>query len=331
MKVFNFSPEEYAHDYAKTGYVHIKNGISPLFMKYLQEHVDKLTSDARNSMEEWKFQGKKQQYLFEFPKESDFPKGVFEHLGKVTGLPVETMTICERHIKIYEKEVVNRTPPPHKDRSASEITVGFALQVPEDSYLVLYPYNHTEINPFNSTAEWRNQLDQEALPENALMGVTPVRIYMVPGDVVLFRGSSIYHERHNPANTTLLYCKFNSMRLDPIGEDPSTMEQREKSLKILSSWSDKELMKCKLEVSPRLAKISRHYTRLYWKEVIQAYVGGENEFTISELELSLFKNVERNRTIDEVMARLGISHPERKAALGMFKRLAKLGGIDLLG
>ena len=102
--------------------------------------------------------------------------------------------------------------------------------------------------------------------------IEPVKVDVRPGDVVLFRGSSIYHERVNAANTTLLYLKFNSMRLDPIGEDPSTPVQREVSLNILSNKSDEQLLDSVIEVSPKLERISRHYTRLYWKEVIQAYV-----------------------------------------------------------
>ena len=129
----------------------------------------------------------------------------------------------------------------------------------------------------------------------------------------------------------MLYLKLNAMRLDPLGEDPSTPEQRRASLQVLNNWSDDRLLNCRLEVSPRLDKISRHYTRLRWHEVIQACLGGEKEFTISEEELQIFKKTGRGHTVKEVMGDMGVPSTDRGRVLAMFKRLGRLGGIDFLG
>lgn len=325
MKVFNFTPSDYADEYTKKGFVHIKGGVSPEFLNYALKQMKRLVSDHKE-MTEWEFRGKKQQYLFKFGEEWDFPSGVYEAVASVAGLPIEKLTLCERHIKIYE-DVAEKIVPPHKDRLASELTVGLPLIVPEDSYLILYPNDELTINPYETTALWRTSLDEEDLPENKLKGIEPIKANVRPGDVILFRGSSIYHERVNPANTSLLYLKFNAMRLDPIGEDPSTTLQFKQSLSFLEVKSDNDLLDSIVEVSPRLIKISRHYTRLHWKEVLQAYVWGEKEFTISETELRIFKKIDGNTTIRDVVRLLGVPEPEVIDFVPLFRRLAKLEGI----
>ncbi len=328
MNVFCFSPESYHDEYETNGFVHVKGGVSPEFLAYAQQTAYDLIA-AEKSLEEWNFKGKKQQFLMEFPDDSDFPRGVKETVARVAGLPADKMTLCERHIKAYE-EVANNNPPPHKDRVASQVTVGLPLKVPNGSYIILYPHDYLTINPLNSTALWRTSLDEDQLPENVLRGIEPVRLDVQPGDVVLFRGSSIYHERVNPSNTILLYLKFNAMGLDPLGEDPDTPVLRERTLGCLSDLSDEDLLDMPVAVSPRLERISRHYTRLYWKEVVQAYVSGEKEFTLSEAELRIFQVIDGGRTVREVIARLGIPEPEYLGLVPTFRRLGRLGGIDFL-
>jgi len=329
MKTFQFDPQEYRNEYAAKGYLHIKNGVSTDFIDYVKTSTQELLANKNNSLSQWHYKDKKRQYLFEFP-DDDTCKSLLTDVAHLAGLCVKKTTLCERHIKAYE-DVAEKMPAPHKDRLQSEATVGLPIVTSPESYLFAYPHDQLAVNPFSSSAQWRSSLDEADLPEAVLQNIEPVRLYAQPGDVVVFRGSSIYHDRANPANTIVLYFKINGMRLDPAGEDPSTPLQRERSLEILNTWSDEELLHCRLEVSPRLDRISRHYTRLYWKEVIQANIWGEKEFTISEIELQVFKNAEPDRTVDDILSRLGIPHGERKSHLPMFRRLGQLGGIDLLG
>lgn len=93
---------------------------------------------------------------------------------------------------------------------------------------------------------------------------------------------------------------------------------------------DRKLLDCLVEVSPRLEKISRHYARLYWKEVIQAYLAGEKEFTLSKIELEVFKKVEGQGTVREIISRLGIPEPEHLNYVPMVRRLASLKGLDII-
>ena len=137
-------------------------------------------------------------------------------------------------------------------------------------------------------------------------------------------------KERTPANARILYLKLNGMRLDPMGEDPSTLRQQNTSQEILIQLDDQKLLDCIIEVSPRLEKISRHYTRLYWKEVIQAYVADEKEFTLSELELEVFKKAEGQKTVREIISRLGIPEPDHVEHVPMIRRLAKLKGLDII-
>jgi len=249
-------------------------------------------------------------------------------MAKTASLPMDKFTLCERHIKVYESNAKAHVPA-HKDRVAAQLTVGLPLNIPEGSHIVLWPDDQLTINPLNSTALWRTSLDEKDLPENVLKDIEPVRVYAEPGDVVLFRGNSIYHERENPANSEVLYLKFNAMRLDPIGEDPSTLMQQETSQEILTANDDEALLDFEIEVSPRLEKISRHYTRLYWKEVIQVYVGGEKEFNISELELDTIKKINGVITIRQAITNLGASEFEYLKHIPMIRRLAELKALDI--
>lgn len=325
--IFTFHPEDYQEEFAKNGYVLVKNGINADFLGVALEQAEKQKSN-QNDIGDWRFKGKKRQYLYEF-EEWDLYNSGLETLAKTASLDVDNITLCERHIKVYEPDAKPQVPA-HKDRVAAQLTVGIPLFIPEGSHIVLWPKDHLTINPLNTTALWRSSLDESDLPENILKDIEPVRVYAEPGDVVMFRGNSIYHERENPANASILYLKLNEMRLDPIGEDPSTLQQQNTSQELLKQLNDHKLLDCMVEVSPRLEKISRHYTRLHWKEVIQAYVADEKEFTLSELEFEVFKRVDGKKSVREIMSRLGIPEPEYLDHAPMIRRLATLKGLDII-
>jgi hypothetical protein len=103
MKVFDFDPADYADHYAEHGWVHIKNGQSPEFHAALENFVD--TEFGANKVEGATIGGQKQQALYEFPSETDFPGELFDSVAQVCGLNRETMTLSERHIKAYNDDV----------------------------------------------------------------------------------------------------------------------------------------------------------------------------------------------------------------------------------
>lgn len=324
--IFTFKPEDYKDEFSRQGYILIKSGVNPKFVTVANEQAAKQQAEKKD-LNSWRFKGKKRQYLYEF-EEWNFLDGL-KTLAKTAGLSEKGLTLCERHIKVYEPDAQPYVPA-HKDRVAAQLTVGIPLSIPKESHIVLWPDSHLAINTFNTTADWRSNLDEKDLPENILENVEPVRVYAEPGDVVLFLGSSIHHERENPADASILYLKMNDMRLDPLGEDPSTSIQLEKSQSFIKQISDTALLNSTVDVSPRLIKISRHYTRLYWKEVIQAYVADEKEFCLSEIELNVFKAIDGEKTVEEILKIMGVPAPEMIGYIPIFKRLVTLKGLDII-
>lgn len=74
------------------------------------------------------------------------------------------MTLSERHLKGYFDD----TPVeqiPHKDRFASQVSVGLSIDIPEDSVLVLYPHDHVSANPFNISGALPASLPDHQRPE----------------------------------------------------------------------------------------------------------------------------------------------------------------------
>ncbi|MDC0663129.1 hypothetical protein [Marinobacter sp. SS21] len=328
MNVFDFDPDDAAQAYQRFGYVHLKQGLNKAFLDYALNFLHAAEAEAQ-SLEEWRFKGKKRQYLFDFPDDMDFDRAIRAVVGGVAGLPGERVTLCERHVKVYEGEAPSN-PPPHKDRVASQVTVGIPLVVPDDSYLILYPEHYRDVNAYASTALYRTSLDEAQLPETQLAAIEPVKLDVPPGDVLIFKGASMYHERVNPANTSLLYLKFNGIDLDPLGEDPRTLPQRTASLDRLNHLADEQLLSQPMMVSPRLEKISRYYTRLYWTEVIQLNVWGEKEATIGEAELALLTRLDRGLTAADLLTRMGLDDSEFGQFLPKLRRLINLGAIDLI-
>ena len=327
MRVFDFDAAAHAAQYAARGYLHAVKGVNPEFVEYAMAQARALMG-ADADLKEWNFKGKKAQFLFDFPAEEGWYDALKDSIAAVTGLARSRLTLCERHIKVYDAHAPEN-PPPHKDRLASEVAVGFPLVVSPGSHLVLWPEHHLETNIFNSTELHRRSLDPEALPEKRLAGIEPVRIDMQPGDVVLFRGAGIYHERVKPAKSIVLYLKFNALRLDPIGEDPATPAQRRASLERLEG-ADAQLLGLALEASPRLDRVTRLYSRLHWTEVLQAQVWGEKEFCISELELALIKAADGRTPLGALLASLGYGEGEQRAALAAVRRLVRLQALDLV-
>jgi len=328
LKAFDFNPNEYADKYSRDGYVHIKNGVNPEFLAFAQKFTEAaLKNQQQTELQEWRFANKKSQFLFEFPKSTDLKRNIKDVVGHVASLDMDKVTLCERHIKVYD-DTAPPNPPAHKDRVASEVAVGIPLVVPENSYMILYPDSYSDINPYSSTALYRSSLDQDELPEITLKDIEPVKLQVWPGDVILFKGSSVYHERVNPANTSLLYLKFNGMRLDPIGEDDTTPILRTRSDQKLAQLDTEALLDCPLMVSPQLEKISLHYTRLNWQEVIQIYLWNQKEITITEFELKFIKSISDNASIRSVLQQ--INSPSDTKTLLVIKRLIQLGALNLL-
>jgi len=322
MRIFAFDAEEYRGQYADRGWVHIKGGISPEFLEELRAFVRESLSE--HHVEGTAIGGSKDQALFEFPQETAFPDEVFDVIAAMAGLNRATMTLSERHVKAYYGD----TPPellPHKDRFASQVSVGLSIDIPAESRLLLYPHSHLEVNPYNISGALPKSLPPAERPEAIAATAEAVEIDDSAGDVVAFRGSAIWHCRRRAAGAVNLYLKMNDFGCDPLGEDPATTERREATLAAVSSRPDLDDMVP--VVSRRFDNVARTYLRDSWEDVLAAQVFDSAPVTISAREFELLRALDGRRHVADV---LGILDDDRAAATERLRDLADREVIDLL-
>jgi len=320
--MFGFNPHEYASTYAREGYVHIRQGLTEEFYQVLAKQVeDYLQGELLKNFAI----GDKQQALYQFPGGRDYHGELVESVAQVCGLDPAGLVLSERHIKAYEAKAIP-DPLAHKDRFASEVSVGFSVRVSEGSTLVLYPYDEQDVNPFNSSTELRASLKPADLPEATLKGGRHIEISDQPRDVIMFRGNAIWHLRSKPAGTVMLYLKLNSFNCDPLGEDPTTTAFRKRTQDLLAQ-SDEELEQMIPLLGRRVDYIQRRCNR-DWKEVIGVVLWGERHFSIDEQDLKALQAIDGRRTVRHVITAMGAASP-RAVRAGKVRYLAARGAVDL--
>jgi len=319
VKIFDFDPADYSDSYAASGWVTIPGGIGGDFLAYLQEYVQRRF--RANRVEGIAIGGTKDQALFEFPGEVDFPGELFDVAASLCGLNRETMTLSERHIKAYAHDAPAE-PPAHKDRFASQVSIGLSIDIPAGSKLVLYPSEHRETNPFNISAALRESLEPEHLPENLLRGAREEVIEDSPGDVVMFPGAAMWHLRRNAASAVNLYLKLNDFNCDPLGEDPSTPTRRDQTLHHVKA-ANGSFGALVPVLSRRLDSITRQYTRERDLEVLQAHVWEQAPVGLEPHEFELLRAVDGRTPVRE----LTVDGEDSEASV---RRLAERGALDLV-
>ena len=195
-----------------------------------------------------------------------------------------------------------------------------SIEIPEESRLVLYPYDHREVNPFNSAIGLRRSLQPDQLPEVVLPHAREVELADRARDVVAFPGSSTWHLRRRAAGALNLYMKFNDFGCDPLGEDPRTEGVRSASVAALGNGSVDALAAV---LGRRFDSVARRSTRATEAEVLEAQVYGEEAFGITDAQLAALKLADGRRSVRELVAESGA---ERADVL----RLVELGALDLL-
>ncbi len=297
MKIFAFDPADYRDQYAERGWIHIRDGIDPEFLAYLKEYTARRFEEKH--VEGKAIYGAKEQALFDFPPETDFPGELFDAVAHVAGLNRETMTLSERHIKAYDADAP-ADPVPHKDRFASQVSVGLSIDIPKGSKLFLYPETDVSVNPYNVSPQLLASLEPHQRPEAVLKGAPCVEIEDRPGDVGMFRGSAMWHGRRNGANATNLYLKMNDFNSDPLGEDPFTEERQRRTLELLAS-SNGHTPGLIPVLARRLDVMARQISR-DGQEVLQAHLWEDAPVVLSQSEWDLLHAVDGRRSIAELGA-----------------------------
>lgn len=321
--MFSFDPAQCAGQFAAEGYVHIPHGVTKEFYAKMAKQVDEYMKTKL--LKEFAI-GDKQQARYEFPEDADYVNELFGAVGRVCGLDPKELVLSERHIKGYEANA-DQEPHAHKDRFASQISVGISVHVREGSTLVLYPYDDTAVNPFNASTLLRASLSPDRYPEPTLKRARRVEINDAAGDVIIFRGHQFWHLRANPALTTMLYLKLNAFNCDPLGEDPKT-EEYKKRTQVAVSMNDHQLENMVPMIGRRVDYFHRHYNR-DWVEVLGVVLWGEKHFTVDGDEFSALQQMDGKRTVRSVVQSMN-GNVNRAEMLKKFRRLATRGVIDLV-
>jgi hypothetical protein len=324
MKVFDFDPRDYSDAYGEEGYVHIREGMSREFHAALVEYAEReLTS---HKLDDFAIKGKKEQSLYDFPDAVDIGE-LYDVVCATCGLDRANVTLSERHIQIYESNAAPE-PPAHKDRFPSQVSMGFSISIPAESKLVLYPYSHREVNPFNTSAGLRRHLQPDELPEVALKGARELVLDDADRDVVMFPGSTTWHLRRHAANALNLYLKFNDYGCDPLGEDPFTEGRRTRTLAAVSGPAESARALFPV-LSRRLDTVSRTATRDGWREVLEARVFGEEPVGVTELQHEALVTLDGSESLAALGSRVAGAGDAADAEAQLL-RLAELGVLDLV-
>jgi hypothetical protein len=325
MRMFTFEADEYRDLYRKEGWVHIKNGVAPDFLEVITKYA--IESFGQHKLEKFAIKGKKEQAIFEFADDVDYPDELFDLVASLCELNRSKMTLSERHIQSYELNAVPE-PAAHKDRFASQISVGLSIQVPEDSRLVLYPNEFRDLNTFNQSAALYASLAADERPEVFLKQAREVEIADEPGDVVVFPGASTWHLRRRSAGAVNLYLKFNDFGADPLGEDAYTAAFRACTLEVLADLNSYQFRSAVPALARRLDTFAHRYTR-NWDDAYQATLYGEDPFTLSGSEFDLLRGIDGQRSVGALAASLASTNGHDRVEQTL-RRLASRGIIDLV-
>lgn len=321
--MFCFNPADYAEHFAREGYVHIPGGVTEDFYRKMVAQVEE--NMKTKLMKEFAI-GDKQQSMYAFPDDgNDYFAELRTQVGGVTGLNPAELVISERHVKAYDADAT-ATPNAHKDRFASEISVGLSVHVKDGSTLVLYPYDELDTNPFNTSVQLRASLSPDRYPEPRLASARRIEIKDAARDVIMFRGHKTWHLRANPALTTMLYFKMNALNCDPLGEDPRTPVLRN-STETAIGLSDAQLEQTIAQIGRRVDYVHRLFNR-DWVEVPGVVLWNEKHFSIDEDEFRLLQALDGRRLGDVLTAVNGST--DRAHSLTKVRRLAARGVIDLV-
>ncbi|HUR43267.1 MAG TPA: hypothetical protein VMZ01_04120 [Aestuariivirga sp.] len=212
---FKYDLKSRRSQFERDGYILLKDVLSDEFMDYLKDFLARSRQGDVEEYRQWRIGGKKQQFLFDFPSEKvalKFRSGI----AALTGLPEKAIAISERHLKQYDADAPEY-PAPHKDRGASKISVGLPIHLGSETSVCVFPKLDRSPNE-TERAVYMTPADYPGLPQ-IYASPAALALHEQLGDMIVFLGSTIYHERIRPRGTAVLYIKLNDEGADPLGEN----------------------------------------------------------------------------------------------------------------
>ncbi len=201
--------------FERDGYILLKDILSDSFTAYLEDFLVKSRKGQVAETGQWRIGGKKHQFLFDFPCQ-DVALRFRSGIADLTGMDPNAIAVSERHLKQYEEDAPEY-PAPHKDRGASRISIGLPIHLGPDTSVCLFPTLDRSPNP-SERAVFMTAQDHPGLAE-VYRSRAAVLLHEQLGDMIVFLGSTIYHERIRPRGTAVLYIKVNDEGSDPLGEN----------------------------------------------------------------------------------------------------------------
>jgi len=205
----------YRSQLQRDGYILLQDIVSDEFMAVLKDFLERSRKGKIVEYDKWRIGGKKHQFLFDFPS-PDAAAAFRDGIAAMTGMAADRIAISERHLKQYEDDAPDY-PAPHKDRGASKYSIGLPIHLGPETSVCVFPSLDRTPN-LGERSVFMTEQDHpglqgiynspEALPLNEELG-----------DMVVFLGSTIYHERIRPRGTAVLYIKVNDEGFDPLGEN----------------------------------------------------------------------------------------------------------------
>jgi hypothetical protein len=315
VRLFSFRPEDHAARYREQGWVHIPSGASRELCALVHEQLARHA--GRSAVDRPALSVAKDQYVLELPDERAVLCELFQTVGELCGLDASRLTLSERHVNRYAADA-SPFPRPHKDRLASQVSLGISIVVPPGSHLVLWPDDDRSPNPLQRPGLTESLPPAEA-PEVRLSGCREVVIHDQPGDVMVFPGSTTWHTRRRPAGAVVVYFKCNDFASDPLGEDPRTAAVAARSRRLARRA---ELRRSRVRLGRRFEAISRERPLRIDDEWVNVHVAGQSARRVTERECALLLEVGDGTTVAELCA-------GSDADVVSVARLVSLGALDV--
>jgi hypothetical protein len=205
----------YHQQLKRDGFILMKDILSDDFMASLKDYLSRAKTGEVAEYGKWRIGGKKQQFLYDFPSR-DVAERFRKGIAALTGLSEEGFTISERHLKQYDTDAP-AYPAPHKDRGASKYSIGLPVYLGPETSVCVFPNLDRTPNE-GERAVFMTEQDHPGL-EDIYNSPEALPLHEELGDMIVFLGSAIYHERIRPRGTSVIYIKVNDEGFDPLGEN----------------------------------------------------------------------------------------------------------------
>lgn len=305
------------HMYRSLGFLHLKDCVSPQFLNHCDEAM---ASSSAQAGALHNVRSQRASMPFDFP-DTDTEEAFLDTVARVTGLDREQLTISDRRIQQCRKDGLS---PPHKDPLSAELAVGFPLHSKGESQLILFPDASRRPNLGMTPSlldEDRMMQPRRNLTPDALSN--PLTLNLRPGDMVIYPGHSMLHQRRDVAGSSMLYIKLNASNLDPLGADKRLNGACEASPPLAESLSNAELLNLHVMLSPRLEALLLTYSRLNWRALRQAKLSDKPPLTLSDREFDILYQLDKPRRIDRIHS----SMRKRNHEFVAFMRAALRNGL----